>query len=142
LTALSQHVAGAFEDWIYMLFREQDALYRPGNQQLFALLCKIRCRLKGRLTDILADGYGFEDTPDGALARNLFSGCYFASIGPDVESNAFCKGVFDKLIDEQEQIEWTEAADQLESRYQFYIKIAAAALLLLTASLVLIWALF
>ena len=40
LAALSQHVAGAFEDWIYMLFREQDALYRPGNQQMFALLCK------------------------------------------------------------------------------------------------------
>jgi len=142
LAALSQHVAGAFEDWIYMLFREQDALYRPGNQQLFALLCKIRCRLKGRLTDILADGFGSEEGTEGSRTRNLFSGCYFSSIGTDAAESAFCKGVFEKLIDEQEQVEWTEEADELEQRYRFSIKIAVGLLILMTASLILLGTLF
>jgi hypothetical protein len=142
LAALSQHVAGAFEDWIYMLFREQDALYRPGNQQLFALLCKIRCRLKGRLTDILADGFGSEDGREGALSRNLFSGCYFSLIGTDSGQGAFCKGVFDKLIDEQEQVEWTEEADQLDQRFRFYIKVAVGLLILMATSLILVGLLF
>lgn len=142
LAALSQHVAGAFEDWIYMLFREQDALYRPGNQQLFALLCKIRCRLKGRLTDILADGFGYEEGTDGVQNRHLFSGCYFSSLGTDSGQSAFCKGVFDKLLDEQEQLEWTEEADHSEKRYQNYIKLAVGLMMLMTASLVVVGLLF
>ncbi|HWC88210.1 MAG TPA: type VI secretion protein IcmF/TssM N-terminal domain-containing protein, partial [Pirellulales bacterium] len=42
LRSLSEHVTGAFEDWIYALFREQGSLTRPGNAHLYSLLGKVR----------------------------------------------------------------------------------------------------
>ena len=53
MAALSAHVCGAFEDWVYTLFREEDSLTRAGNTRLYGLLCKVRCMLKGRLSQIL-----------------------------------------------------------------------------------------
>lgn len=109
LAALGLHACGAFEDWIYTLFREEGALSRPGNAQLYSLLCKVRCNLKGRLTDLLAEGVGFDpQQPDSRPM--LFSGCYFAATGETEDRQAFVKGVFDKLDEEQEEIEWTPRA--------------------------------
>jgi hypothetical protein len=109
LAAFSLHVCGAFEDWIYTLFREHGALSRPGNTHLFNLLCRVRFNLKNRLTDILAEGLGFDGdaaSPD----RLLVSGCYFAATGNTADRQAFVKSVFDKLEEEQEAVEWTQSA--------------------------------
>lgn len=110
MTAFSAHVVGAFEDWVYSLFREQDALARPGNMLLYGLLCKVRSTLKGRLTHILNGAFGFDPQRHSADEAFLFSGCYFAATGPTEDRQAFVRGVFDKLEDEQENVEWTAAA--------------------------------
>jgi hypothetical protein len=119
LTALCEHVCGVFEDWIYALFREQDALTRPGNEPLYGLLCTVRSRLKGRLGEILARGYGHDARQHRRDEPFLFSGCYFAATGETDDRQAFVKGVFDKLVEEQEHVEWTARSGVLERRYRW-----------------------
>jgi hypothetical protein len=125
LAALGAHVSGAFEDWIYMLFREDDAISRPGNPLLYSLMCKIRCNLKGRLTDILANCYGHEpQSSEADSTKHLFSGCYFSATGDREEQRAFVAGVIDKLEDEQEEIEWSEDALRIEQRFRWMTYLA------------------
>jgi len=114
--ALCAHVCGAFEDWVYTLFREQGALSRPGNMQLYGLLCKVQLSVKNRLAEILAGGFGY-DPQHTSEPPVLFSGCYFAAIGETEDRQAFAKGVFNKLIEEQEQVEWTPRALASNRRY-------------------------
>ena len=109
IVALSAHVCGAFEDWIYTLFREEDALTRAGNTRLYGLLCKVRCMLKTRLTQILMGGFGYD--PDRNNGTPIaFSGCYFAATGATSDKQAFVRGIFDKLNEEQEFVEWSNSS--------------------------------
>ena len=117
MRSLSAHLCGAFEDWVYTLFREQQALTRPGNLRLYGLLCKVRCNLKLRLAEILAGGFGYDPRQTPHDQPLLFSGCYFAATGPTPDRQAFVKSVFDKLLDEQENVEWTRQALVNEQRY-------------------------
>jgi len=115
LKAVAAHACGSFEDWVYTLFREKGALSKPGNTKLYALLCKIRRNVHGRLANMLEAGYAAD--PDVAEPL-LFSGCYFAATGASDGCQAFIKGVFDKLPDQQEELDWTEAAYEEDERYQ------------------------
>ncbi|MCY2996121.1 MAG: hypothetical protein NTY19_50970 [Planctomycetota bacterium] len=134
LTALCEHVCGAFEDWVYALFREHQALTRPGNTRLYGLLCKVRCSLKPRLGEVLRQGFGHDrrERPDDDPF--LFSGCYFAATGDTPDRQAFLRGVLEKLVEEQEYVEWTPAALAQNRRYQRlgYAGLCVAGLLLLT----------
>ncbi len=118
LTSFSEHLAGAFEDWIYTLFREKDSLSRPGNTRLYGLLCKVRSTVKGRLASVLVGGYGYDPILEPQEDPALFSGCYFAATGETEDRQAFVRAVFDKLLEEQEHIEWTRRAQESERRYQ------------------------
>jgi len=131
---LSSHVCGAFEDWIYTLFREQGALSRPGNTQLYSLLCKVRLYLKNRLSEVLGAGFGYDPAQQAGDQPLMFSGCYFASTGETEDRQAFVKGVFDKLVDEQEYVEWTQRALRSDRSYRWaaYAGIATAATLLVS----------
>jgi type VI protein secretion system component VasK len=138
MNALCAHVCGAFEDWVYTLFREQGALSRPGNTQLYGLLCKVRLTVKHRLSAILAGAFGYDPhrTQENPV---LFSGCYFAAIGNVEDRQAFVKGVFNKLSEEQEQIEWTPRALRNNRRYRWaaYLGFGLdAALLLLLGGMI------
>lgn len=110
MASLATLACSAFEDWTYSLFREEQALTRPGNTKLYELLSKVRCNWKSRLSMILSQGFGCEDTakPDGDSL--LFSGCYFAGTGESPDRQAFVKGIVEKLNEEQEFIEWTPSA--------------------------------
>ncbi len=110
LRKFTTHVCGTFEDWVYTLFKEEQALSHPGNTALYALLCKVRRTLKARLGDVLGKGFG-GDRQSGTPPV-LFSGCYFTATGPKSDRQAFAGGLLTKLYDEQEDIEWT--ADALD----------------------------
>ncbi len=118
LEALCSHACGSFEDWVYALFREKDALSKPGNTKLYSLLCKIRRSVKSRLEGILVTGYSEEAAPNEPAGAFFFGGCYFAATGETEDRQAFVKGVFDKLPGQQEELEWTEAAYREDQRYQ------------------------
>ncbi len=118
LEALCAHACGAFEDWVYALFREKGALGKPGNTRLYALLCNIRHNVQTRLENILVSGYGSDPDRDPNEEPLLFSGCYFAATGETDDRQAFIKGVFDKLPAEQGELLWTRAALEEDGGYQ------------------------
>src|SRR6185436_3487441 len=60
IDAFSSHACGAFEDWVYNLFRERDGLAKPGNAKLYMLLCKIRSEVRARLRSILLHGISID----------------------------------------------------------------------------------
>ena len=132
LNKFTSHVCGAFEDWVYTLFREKGALSRPGNPRLYGLLCKVRCILTNRLANILSKGFGHDGSDEAPTESTLFSGCYFASTGRTPDRQAFVQGVLEKLVSEQEQTEWTDEALSQETRYTklFYAGCAVNAALL------------
>ncbi len=136
LASLCSHVTGVFEDWVYMLFREKEAFTRTGNTRLYGLLCKVRFTLKHRLSEILAGGFGHDENHDGATEPFLFSGCYFAAAGGSEDRQAFVKGVFDKLIEEQEEIEWTRETLKSDRRYRILGNIGLAVDAILAVALV------
>jgi hypothetical protein len=124
LEALGSHACGAFEDWVYTLFREKGALSKPGNTKLYALLCKIRRNVQGRLTDILANGFGFDSDKESVSQTYLFGGCYFAAVGDTEDRQAFVKGIFDKLPEQQEELEWTEDAILQDEKYHMFANLS------------------
>ncbi|HEV3339633.1 MAG TPA: type VI secretion protein IcmF/TssM N-terminal domain-containing protein [Pirellulales bacterium] len=110
LGALCLHACGAFELFIYELFREKDSLTNPdkapGNRKLYTLLCQIRRDFQKRLDRILADGYAHDSDRNGRASPILFGGCYFAATGPNEATQAFTQSVFERLLEEQEELEW------------------------------------
>lgn len=126
LTALCALSAGVFEDWIHTLFREAEALSRPGNLRLYGLLCKVRSTLSGVLTEVLVGGFAHDPRSKDMAEPIPFSGCYFAATGESEDQQAFVRGVFEKLVEEQEDIEWTTVA---AGDNRLYIFVALAAIL-------------
>ncbi len=116
LEALSAHACGAFEDWVYTLFKERDALSKPRNTQLYALLCKIR-QIQAPLGNILAAGF-VDNDQDPHAEPLFFSGCYFVGTGSSEDRQFFVKDVFAKLPEEQAELQWTAAALREERKYQ------------------------
>ena len=109
-------MSGRFEDWVYNLFREPGSLSRPGNRHLFSLLCQVRSLLQVRLANLLARSFGFDKTSRSEATPFLFCGCYFAAVGDTNDRQAFIKGVIDKLIAEQEHVEWTSDKLRIDRR--------------------------
>jgi type VI protein secretion system component VasK len=118
LTALCALVAGTFEDWIHTLFREAEALARPGNLRLYGLLCKMRATLSSVLCDVLVGSFSHDPSSKDLPEPVPFSGCYFAATGDSDDQQAFVRGIFEKLGEEQEEVEWTRAAVAANKRYQ------------------------
>jgi type VI protein secretion system component VasK len=121
LRKFTTHVCGTFEDWVYTMFRDEQALAHPGNTSLYAMLCKVRRTLKNRLGSVLGNGFGHDRQSDNVHV--LFSGCYFAATGPKADRQAFVNGLLSKLYDEQEEIEWTEDALREDERRGWFIRV-------------------
>jgi len=118
LVALCAHACGAFEDSVYALFKERGALSKPGNTKLYSLLCRIRHHVHEPLENLLETVYGVDTDKDPNAEPFLFSGCYFASAGETEDRQAFVKAVFDKLSQEQAELQWTSAARRQDRIYQ------------------------
>ena len=56
----------------------------------------------------------------------LFGGCYFAATGETEDRQAFVKAVLEKLPEQQEELQWTEAAYREDQRYQLAARFALA----------------
>jgi hypothetical protein len=110
LAILCARISGVFEDWVYAIFRERGSVARAGNAHLFGLLCNVRTQLLERLKRILTGGFGHDPEQAGPGEPVAFSGCYFAATGRTEDRRAFVQGVFDKLQEEQDKLEWTAEA--------------------------------
>lgn len=144
LAAVAAHASGAFEDWVYMLFQEPDALKHRGNARLFRLLGRVRGRFGENLRNVLARGFGYDPQTEGWLAPEqfLFGGCYFAAAGGRPGQQAFVKGVFQKMLQQEGELEWAPAARRSDRNYLFVANLLAllgAAGLVAVIALVVIW---
>jgi hypothetical protein len=122
LEATAGEACGAFEDWVYTLFKEEDGFNRPGNGKLFSLLCTIRSQLRMRVRNILMRGFSCE-TVDGGKENEpeLFAGCYFAATGTDADRQAFVRSALEKLMQLEEDLEWTDEALAEEEWLQKFV---------------------
>ncbi len=117
--ALSSHACGAFEDWVYSLFREENGLSKPGNSKLYSMLCKIRSHVHTRLRNILVHAYSHDaGGRESGQQPMLFSGCYFAATGDTEDRQAFVKNILEKVISLEEDLEWTDQALAEDRRFQ------------------------
>lgn len=107
ISALCGLAASVFEDWIHTLFREAEALSRPGNLRLYGLLCKMRSTLTSVLEEVLVGSLAHDPSSKDLPEPIPYSGCYFAATGESEDQQAFIRGVFEKLTEEQEDVEWT-----------------------------------
>lgn len=112
LDSVAAHAVGAFEDWIYRLFQNSDALRRRYNGKLVSLLCRTRGPFAEALRAYVRNGFGYDPKTHPELSRSqfLFAGCYFAATGEDADRQAFIKSVFAKLIENQGELEWAPKA--------------------------------
>ena len=136
IEAVARHACGAFEDWVYNLFREADGFNQTGNTKLYALLCKIRGDLHGRLTNLLVAAYGHDSQPAAEREPLLFSGCYFAATGETEDRQAFVKSVFEKLLEQENELAWTDEAIAENQRYRRLASFSLALSALLAACLI------
>jgi hypothetical protein len=74
--------------------------------------------VRARLRNILLHGFSFDpnakETDDRPL---LFNGCYFGATGDTDDRQAFIRNVFDKMLDMEEELEWTPDAWREDDRY-------------------------
>ena len=143
LEAVAIHACGAFEDFVYNLFRERDSLSKPGNTKLYALLCKVRHKVQDRLAKILVGGYA-RDAEKGPAADGFrFGGCYFAGTGESEERQAFVSAVIGKLPEQEEELQWTDQALQQDDRFnlasQLVLALDLALLIALGGAVFYVW---
>jgi hypothetical protein len=121
LEAMCAHACGAFEDWVYALFKERGSLSKEvGNKKLYALLCKVRRDLKDRLSNLLIAVCGHDPEQKYETDPWLFGGTYFAATGDREDRQAFVAGVFEKLPEQQEEVEWTNDALRKDRFYRMF----------------------
>ena len=120
LDALVKHACGAFEDWSYLLFREEEGLSKRGNRHLYGLLCRIRTSFRDRLSHLVQSVYAADANAPSVAGREplLFSGCYFVASGQTPDRHAFLSSVLQKTQNEEEELEWGSEAIGEENRLQ------------------------
>ncbi|TWU45183.1 hypothetical protein Q31b_03540 [Novipirellula aureliae] len=125
LDALVRHACGAFEDWSYLLFREDESLSKRGNRHLYGLLCRIRTKFLPRLTHVIQSAYSIDHNGATIAKREplLFSGCYFVANGDSPDRQAFLASVFRKSQAEEEELEWGSEAVREEQQMQTGVQI-------------------
>jgi len=127
LDAIAVHATATFEDWIYMLFQDANALKKKNNAHLFMMLCRVRGGFSDSLRSVLARGFGFDPKiePQLAYEQFLFGGCYFAATGSAPNQQAFAKSVFGKAMQQEGELEWAPEARKTDSHFQFLANLAA-----------------
>jgi hypothetical protein len=149
--ALEQRVGSKFEPWnpatrerleilaelacdnielnVYELFRKPDGYNKPGNSKLYGLLCRTRTGFQEVLKEFLSKAFA-QQSPDELPM--LFAGCYFAATGEVEALRGFLKGVLaDRLLERQDDLQWTEAALRQDAAYEFWAKVAMLGIALL-----------
>jgi type VI protein secretion system component VasK len=141
LHRLSDGICDNFERFVYTHFDGHEALWQPeNNRKLYALLCRIRERLKPKLNIVLRKAFGESDLrpahretgfESGEPPPVFFSGCYLAATGSRPDEQAFIKSVlYDKLVEEQGRVEWTAEAQRTHLLFKIAVWVGWALLLL------------
>lgn len=111
LGAVAARACGHVEDLILgRTLREKGVLDKPGNRDLAGVVSRLRSDIAGRLTVILRKAFAAADGESTETAPFL-AGCYLAACGAGSARRGFVRGVLEKVLDAQGDLEWTAAAE-------------------------------
>ncbi len=111
LGTVASRACGSVEDMITgRLLRAPDVLAQGDNDQLVALVSRLRHDVSARLARILQRAFTVADG-DTALLPPFLSGCYLAGCGAGRDGQAFVGGVLEKLLDSQGELEWAPGVE-------------------------------
>lgn len=133
LGTVASRACGMVEDLVTgRILRLAGVLAEPDNAALVGLVSRLRGELSGRLAAILRRAFS---PPEGdpAAVTPLLSGCYLAACGATAERTGFVRGVVEKSLDAQGDLEWTpraEAEDQAAGRLATVLAIISGVVLL------------
>ena len=133
--AVGNWACRSFEDWIYRLFAQADALQKPGNRSLYNLLCRVRRYLRPRLLRVLSEGFSTVDQSEQGTP--FFGGCYFVAAGNQSARQAFVPKLFERFIAEANKVEWTDEAirnDQMRLRIVYALSAGSFILILVAVA--------
>jgi len=118
LTGVTQEACRQFEVMVYKQFKKSSGLMRVGNTHLFSLLCKIRSYVTEGLARALSGAFAIDQGNESNPHSLMFMGCYFAATGVRDDQQAFVASVFDLMIKNQAELEWTPESARSDRVYQ------------------------
>lgn len=114
LGSVAVRACGHAEDMVMArCFREKGVVDKPGNRNLAALVSRLRSETAPRLKAILQRAF-IAAEGDSSDAAPLLAGCYLAAGGANESQRGFVRGVFEKVLDAQGDLEWTPAAERAD----------------------------
>lgn len=137
LKEISNDSVEIFDKYVYSIFTGRDALssrHVIGNRNMVKFLCWIYARFYEGLELTLTTGFNVESANLEDFPR--FSGCYFVGTGDSDETTFFANGVFDRVDENQGELEWTSTVTRKEENLSLMSQLIFLAGLLAIAALV------
>lgn len=132
LGIVASRACGMVEDLVTgRILRAAGVLGEHDNASLVGLVSRLRGELAGRLAGILRRAFISADG-DTTAAAPLLAGCYLAACGATAEKTGFVRGVVEKALDAQGDLEWTaraEAEDRAAGRLATILAIISGVVL-------------
>jgi hypothetical protein len=119
LHALAFNATGSLNDRLgELLLDSRRIAEQPANRHLLAMLGRMRLHVSTQIARVLqqafsSDLHGGTDGRRGVLP--LLAGCYVASISGDAGRRAFGRGLLDRVVQLQGELDWTDESLRAEA---------------------------
>jgi hypothetical protein len=144
LHALAINATGSLNDRLAELLLDPRRIgEQPANRHLLAMLGRMRLNIGTQIARVLEQAFS-PDLHGGVDGRRglmpLLAGCYVASISGAASRRAFVRGLLDRVVQLQGELDWTDESLRAEawagrmSRVLF-----AAAAVMVTAIVAIVW---
>lgn len=108
---VASRACGMVEDLVTgRILRSKGVLSTEGNAALVEFVCRLRSEFSGRLATILRRAFTAADG-ESSDALPFLAGCYLGGCGADEDARGFVRGVLEKVVDCQGDLEWTPQAE-------------------------------
>jgi hypothetical protein len=91
---------------------------QPANRHLLAMVGRLRLHVSTQIARVLQQAFS-SDLHGGADGRRvvlpLLAGCYVASISANASQRAFVRGMLDRVVQMQGELDWTDGSLRAEA---------------------------
>lgn len=119
LHALAFNATGSLNDRLAELLLDPRRIgQQPANRHLLAMLGRLRLHISTQIARVLQqafspDLHGGVDGRRGAMP--LLAGCYVASVSANANRRAFVRGLLDRVVQMQGELDWTDESLRAEA---------------------------
>ncbi len=124
LEQVAQSAVEEFDHFVHLIFTKRDALSLEnvqGNRNLVLFLCRLYSTFLPGLKVLLGKGCGLPATAED-IDFPRFAGCYF--VGNDENHDYFLQRVFDRVDENQGELEWTRDSLRREENWTILANVA------------------